>query len=482
MGELTFFLGLQVNQKKYGIFISQDKYDAEILKKFGFTEVKTASTHMETQKPLLKDEGGEEVDVHMYREDLEDLYKLVKARYGSTRPIEKMNLLLWGDLKTMFKPHVEDEVWKKKQGYKGRIVGIKSLFDVVGIIVAQVFVNTVLMKPFQMLRIITFYSIILPGPNYHCREGSRLATMPRLDNLLEDFLIIPRGVLYVCGDLIFSSHMIFSLVFGRTYQKYGTRRFIKQCAWYTVNLVVFFVDHKLPEMPDRSLGALLLPLSMDIRTKEEGTKLINDNSGDPIDRRPRRALELTVSMAVGVGAIPPAHFMARDAHQRWHHRPLHRGDQPMAPEMNWEHKDDGDVLTWENYEEIMASSYDEEDIVDNETPTVVGESSVTQVREGRQRRAPAYLNDYVTGNETQVNVAHVINEPTAPYTFDEAILSEKWRKAMDLEIESIERNNTWKLVELPKDAKCIGICTGGKNGYDSLDDCCSGSKRLDNTT
>ncbi|GKC04169.1 retrovirus-related pol polyprotein from transposon TNT 1-94, partial [Tanacetum coccineum] len=57
MGELTFFLGLQVKQKKDGIFISQDKYVDEILKKFGFTKVKTASTPMETQKPLLKDEG-----------------------------------------------------------------------------------------------------------------------------------------------------------------------------------------------------------------------------------------------------------------------------------------------------------------------------------------------------------------------------------------------------------------------------------------
>ncbi|GJW94173.1 uncharacterized mitochondrial protein-like protein [Tanacetum coccineum] len=56
MGELTFFLGLQVKQKKDGIFISQDKYVEEILKKFRFTEVKTASTPIETQKPLLKDE------------------------------------------------------------------------------------------------------------------------------------------------------------------------------------------------------------------------------------------------------------------------------------------------------------------------------------------------------------------------------------------------------------------------------------------
>ncbi|GJV87614.1 retrovirus-related pol polyprotein from transposon TNT 1-94 [Tanacetum coccineum] len=67
MGELTFFLGLQVQQKKDGIFISQDKYVVEILKKFRFTEFKTSSTPMETQKPLLKDEDGEEVDVHMYR-------------------------------------------------------------------------------------------------------------------------------------------------------------------------------------------------------------------------------------------------------------------------------------------------------------------------------------------------------------------------------------------------------------------------------
>nr|GEU39249.1 hypothetical protein [Tanacetum cinerariifolium] len=59
--------GLQVKQKKDDIFISQDKYVARILKKFGFSEVKTASTPMETQKPLLKDKDGEEVDVHMYR-------------------------------------------------------------------------------------------------------------------------------------------------------------------------------------------------------------------------------------------------------------------------------------------------------------------------------------------------------------------------------------------------------------------------------
>ncbi|XP_004249552.2 phosphatidylinositol:ceramide inositolphosphotransferase 1-like [Solanum lycopersicum] len=164
----------------------------------------------------------------------------------------------------------------------------------------------------QFLRMITFYSTQLPGPNYHCREGSKLATLPRPDSVLEVLLLnFPRGLLYGCGDLIFSSHMIFSLVFVRTYQKYGTRRFIKQCAWiaviaqsflivasrkhytvdvvvawYTVNLVVFFVDKKLPELPDRSSAASLLPVSKDSKTKEENHKLLNGNT-DPEDWRPR---------------------------------------------------------------------------------------------------------------------------------------------------------------------------------------------------
>ncbi|GKA78283.1 putative ribonuclease H-like domain-containing protein [Tanacetum coccineum] len=61
MGELTFFLGLQVQQKEDGIFISQDKYVAEILKKFDFATVKTASTPIETNKALVKDEEAEEM-------------------------------------------------------------------------------------------------------------------------------------------------------------------------------------------------------------------------------------------------------------------------------------------------------------------------------------------------------------------------------------------------------------------------------------
>ncbi|GJV29298.1 hypothetical protein Tco_1385746 [Tanacetum coccineum] len=53
-----------------------------------------------------------------YREDLETLYNLVKAKYKSTRLVEDLDLVLWNDLKTMFKPHVEDKVWRNQQQYK----------------------------------------------------------------------------------------------------------------------------------------------------------------------------------------------------------------------------------------------------------------------------------------------------------------------------------------------------------------------------
>ncbi|GJW70983.1 putative ribonuclease H-like domain-containing protein [Tanacetum coccineum] len=80
MGELTFFLGLQVKQKEDGIFISQDKYVAEILKKFDFASVKTASTPIETQKPLVKDEEASDMDVHLYRSMIGSLMYLTASR------------------------------------------------------------------------------------------------------------------------------------------------------------------------------------------------------------------------------------------------------------------------------------------------------------------------------------------------------------------------------------------------------------------
>ncbi|GJT70505.1 uncharacterized mitochondrial protein-like protein [Tanacetum coccineum] len=80
MGELTFFLGLQVQQKKDGIFISQDKYVVDILKKFNFITVKTTCTPMEPNKALVKDEEADSIDVHLYRSMIGSLMYLTASR------------------------------------------------------------------------------------------------------------------------------------------------------------------------------------------------------------------------------------------------------------------------------------------------------------------------------------------------------------------------------------------------------------------
>ncbi|GKD66052.1 hypothetical protein Tco_1308160 [Tanacetum coccineum] len=67
-------------QKEDGIFISQDKYVAEILRKFDFANVKTASTPIETLKPLVKDVEASDVDVHLYRSMIGSLMYVTASR------------------------------------------------------------------------------------------------------------------------------------------------------------------------------------------------------------------------------------------------------------------------------------------------------------------------------------------------------------------------------------------------------------------
>lgn len=93
-------------------------------------------------------------------------------------------------------------------------------------------------------------------------------------------------------------------------------------------------------------------------------------------------------------------------------------------------------------------------------------TNVAEARDGRVRRPQPYLNDYVTrvelselteeeANMMELNMVELDN--CDPSTFEEAEKSEEWKQAMDDEIRAIERNLTWKLTELPKGAKCIGI-------------------------
>jgi hypothetical protein len=78
----------------------------------------------------------------------------------------------------------------------------------------------------------------------------------------------------------------------------------------------------------------------------------------------------------------------------------------------------------------------------------------------RLRRRPVWMNDYTSGEEfsDEDTLAHlVLFAESDPIAFDEAIKDSKWRKAMDAEIEAIERNHTWELMELPEGEKTVGV-------------------------
>nr|GEW71443.1 retrovirus-related Pol polyprotein from transposon TNT 1-94 [Tanacetum cinerariifolium] len=137
-----FFVGYSLNSKDFRVFNSRTRiveenlhirtinYDPVVAstQSNGFTcakasdnagqarkETKPESSHDDGSKPASDD--GKSLILskicltgHSKGEYLKDLYKLVKAKYESTRPVEDLDLLLWGDLKSMFEPCVEDEL------------------------------------------------------------------------------------------------------------------------------------------------------------------------------------------------------------------------------------------------------------------------------------------------------------------------------------------------------------------------------------
>jgi hypothetical protein len=62
LGELSFFLGLQIHQSNQGIFISQTKYIIEMLKRFGMEDCKPVITPMQTSCKLSKDDDSKSTD------------------------------------------------------------------------------------------------------------------------------------------------------------------------------------------------------------------------------------------------------------------------------------------------------------------------------------------------------------------------------------------------------------------------------------
>jgi len=111
-----------------------------------------------------------------------------------------------------------------------------------------------------------------------------------------------------------------------------------------------------------------------------------------------------------------------------------------------------------------ASSDNREDNSPSNTPSDSGPSSPTGERaqeriqrtsSERIRRAPARLADYVAGDELSEEEAMMVRSDD-PLTYDEAVKDLKWRDAMMKEMESIKKNGTWELTNLPEGWKAVG--------------------------
>jgi hypothetical protein len=76
MGELTFFLGIQVKQTKQGTFVHQAKYTKDLMKKFNMAELKPVSTPMNSAASLGPDKDGDAIDQREYRSMISSLLYL----------------------------------------------------------------------------------------------------------------------------------------------------------------------------------------------------------------------------------------------------------------------------------------------------------------------------------------------------------------------------------------------------------------------
>ncbi|GKD91124.1 hypothetical protein Tco_1366631 [Tanacetum coccineum] len=128
--------------KRVNTFVDMDTELVEVNEKQKVDDDKSLSIvdwkiHKEGKKSyyqIIRADGSSKMYLvfsHMLKsfdkDDLETLYKLVKAKYRSTRPVEDLDFVLYGDLKTMFEPHVEDNVENRVHSDSRVLIGINML-------------------------------------------------------------------------------------------------------------------------------------------------------------------------------------------------------------------------------------------------------------------------------------------------------------------------------------------------------------------
>lgn len=152
-----------------------------------------------------------------------------------------------------------------------------------------------------------------------------------------------------------------------------------------------------------------------------------------------------------------------DEKLRWNWEEDQQEDSPK-----WEESDADSEKTAENAENEEREAEEDEPAAVTDTPAAVtdtpAENEQAPVRgtSGRTIQPPVWMKDYVTGGKSLFvidgdEVMALYTAAEDPESFEEAAQHEKWRKAMEVEIKSIEDNNTWEIIELPEGAKVIGV-------------------------
>ena len=136
-------------------------------------------------------------------------------------------------------------------------------------------------------------------------------------------------------------------------------------------------------------------------------------------------------------------------------------------EWEWDKQHDS-AVTWELEWEDDEQAVTEESLVEEDVANTRSEESLTTNQEtppdpveGRSRKQPTWLKDYVSGeglsDEEEAAFFASYTAAADPLNYEEAVKNEKWRNAMDAEIAAIEKNGTWELIDRPKGVKIVGV-------------------------
>nr|GEX70492.1 retrovirus-related Pol polyprotein from transposon TNT 1-94 [Tanacetum cinerariifolium] len=135
-------------------------------------------------------------------------------------------------------------------------------------------------------------------------------------------------------------------------------------------------------------------------------------------------------------------------------------DLAWDDEVNNYSSNEGDDVVVATEEEDVVATNDEDPYVRNNTHH--GRVNEADTRSKRSVQPHMWMNDYVSGNELgdiKLNLFMVENSNpiSDPISYNEVVKRNHWRTAMMDEIKSIEKNNTWSLVELPNGSKTVGV-------------------------